>query len=170
VSPLGAVLIGALAGIVVPLGIDLLEARRIDDPIGAVAVHGFCGIFGTLSIGLFATGDFGIPGPLGADTSGGTVEGLFYGGGADQLIAQFIGSATCVIVVSIAAAALMYGVNATGLLRIGRDEELEGLDIVEHGLTAYHMEFGHGVGYTSPPGSGDLVGAMPTPDTEDAPA
>jgi Amt family ammonium transporter len=176
VNPTGAVIIGGIAGVIVPLGVDVLEARRIDDPIGAVAVHGMCGVFGTLAIGLFATGDFGIPGPLGADLSGGTVEGLFYGGGADQLIAQLIGSLTCLIVVGAAGLALMFGVKATGQLRIDRDHELEGIDIVEHGLTAYHMEFGQGVGYTSPPGSGDLVGTFRggepqgEPVTEDASA
>ena len=98
VSPFGAVLIGAIAGIVVPLGIQLLEHLRIDDPIGAVPVHVFAGIWGTLSLGLFATGQYGVPTPDGADTST-VVKGLFYGGGVDQLKAQFIGSLTCVIVV-----------------------------------------------------------------------
>ena len=69
VSPFGAICIGAIAGVVVILGIDLLEYLRIDDPIGAVPVHGFAGIFGTLSIGLWATGGYGIPGPDGADTT-----------------------------------------------------------------------------------------------------
>src|SRR5256885_5838102 len=67
VSPGGAVLIGAIAGIVVPLGVDFLEHMRIDDPIGAWPVHGLAGIWGTLSIGLFATGQFGIPTADGAD-------------------------------------------------------------------------------------------------------
>ena len=58
-------MIGAVAGIVVPLGIDFLEHLRIDDPIGAVPVHIFCGIWGTLSLGLFATGKYGIPTPDG---------------------------------------------------------------------------------------------------------
>ena len=79
VSPAGALIIGAVAGVVVPLGIDLLEWWRVDDPIGAVAVHGFAGIWGTLSLGLFATGQFGIPTADGADTST-VVKGLFYGG------------------------------------------------------------------------------------------
>jgi hypothetical protein len=54
----------------------------------------------------------------------------------------------------------MYAVNATGTLRIDRDGELEGIDIVEHGLTAYHMEFGQGMGYTSPPGAGDFAASI----------
>src|SRR4051794_23051555 len=99
VSPTGAIIIGAIGGIVVPLGVDLLEHVRVDDPIGAVAVHGFCGIWGTLAVGFFATGQFGIPGPDGADTTS-TVTGLFYGGGLDQLKAQAIGSLTAVIVVT----------------------------------------------------------------------
>ena len=61
---------------VVVLGVDFIEWLRIDDPIGAVAVHGFCGIWGTLSLGLFATGKFGVPGPTGADKSV-LVDGLF---------------------------------------------------------------------------------------------
>src|SRR5207237_4689468 len=98
VSPFGAVVIGAVAGIVVPLGVDFLEHRRIDDPIGAVPVHGFAGIWGTLSLGLFATGQYGIPTADGADKTT-KVTGLFYGGGTEQLRAQLIGSATAVIVV-----------------------------------------------------------------------
>ena len=62
-SPLGAIIIGAIAGVVVCLGVDFIEWLRIDDPIGAVAVHGFCGIWGTISLGLFATGQYGVPGP-----------------------------------------------------------------------------------------------------------
>ena len=74
------------------LGIDLLEWLRIDDPIGAVPVHGFCGIWGTLSLGLFACGRYGSTGPLSADNSA-PLKGLFYGGGTQVLMAQIIGSA-----------------------------------------------------------------------------
>ena len=70
VSPLGAVIIGGIAGIVVSRsGSTCWRPSRIDDPIGAVAVHGFCGIWGTLAVGLFATGEFGIPGPLTVPTT-----------------------------------------------------------------------------------------------------
>lgn len=154
VSPGAAILIGCVAGVIVPLGIDLLERLKIDDPIGAVPVHGFVGIWGTLSIGLFASGDFGIPGPDGADTTT-TVEGLVYGGGTSQLIAQAIGSLTVVAVVSVVAAALMFGVKAIKpiSLRVDEEGELEGLDIFEHGTPAYHVEFGHGMTYSAPLGS-----------------
>jgi Amt family ammonium transporter len=149
VSPAGAVLIGGIAGIVVPLGVDFIEWIKVDDPVGAVAVHGFAGIWGTLSLGLFATGAFGIPTPDGIDASA-TVKGLFYGGGIDQLKAQFVGSVTCVIVVGAVAMALMYLVKATGTLRVSRDGELEGLDIHEHGTPPYHVEFGQGMTYSTP--------------------
>src|SRR5438132_7229573 len=87
VSPFGAICIGAIASVVMVLAVDFVEWLRVDDPIGAVAVHGACGIFGTISLGLFATGQYGLPGATGADTSV-TVDGLFYGGGAKQLGVQ----------------------------------------------------------------------------------
>jgi Amt family ammonium transporter len=139
VSSLGAILIGAVAAIVVVLGIELMEWLRLDDPIGAVAVHGFAGIWGTLSLGLFATGHFGVPGPTGADTSA-TVTGLFYGGGFHQLWAQFFGSAIMTGATLIVAFALMYAVKATRTLRVSEEGEIEGIDIHEHGAPAYHPE------------------------------
>jgi len=154
VSPMGAVLIGAVAGIVVPLGVDFLEHMRIDDPIGAWPVHGLAGIWGTLSIGLFATGQFGIPTADGADKTT-VVTGLFYGGGTAQLRAQAIGSATCVIIVGLVALALMYAIKqlpGTWNLRLSPDGELEGMDLHEHGTAAYHVEFGQGMTYTTPAG------------------
>jgi ammonium transporter, Amt family len=175
VSPQGAVIIGAVAGIIVPLVVDLLEHLRIDDPIGAVAVHGGCGIWGTLCVGLFATGDFGLPDPVvGTAALDTPIEGLFYGGGGGQLLAQAIGSVSCIVVVSIAALALMFGlrkVPGAWNLRIAKDDELEGIDIVEHGLPAYHMEFGHGFSYTSYPGSaGPESSALgPDPDPSSGP-
>ena len=75
---------------------DALEYLRIDDPIGAVPVHMVCGIWGTVSLGLFATGAYGVPTPTGADIST-VVKGLFYGGGATQLVSQVIGSGAITI-------------------------------------------------------------------------
>ena len=91
VSPGGSILIGAVGGVVVVLGVELLEYLRIDDPIGAVPVHGLNGIWGTLSLGLFACGQFGLTGPVAADNAT-PLTGLFYGGGPKVLIAQAIGS------------------------------------------------------------------------------
>src|SRR5450755_4068692 len=89
VSPGGAVILGGIAGVIVVAGVELLEWLRIDDPIGAVPVHGICGI---LSLGFFACGKYGASGPLAPDNSA-PVTGLFYGGGMTVLIAQAIGSA-----------------------------------------------------------------------------
>jgi Amt family ammonium transporter len=165
VSPFGAVVIGAIAGIVVPLGVDLLEHWRVDDPIGAWPVHGLTGIWGTLSVGLFATGAYGIPTPDGVDTTG-VVRGLFYGGGFSQLKAQFIGSAVVVVIVSAVALTLMYAIRSVKLLRLSHNGELEGMDIYEHGTPAYHMEFGQGMTYTTLTG----VGPTKAPTPPDVPA
>jgi Amt family ammonium transporter len=136
VSPTGSFFIGLIAGLVVIWATDLLEYLRIDDPIGAVPVHLACGIWGTLSLGLFATGAYGLPTPTGADTST-VVKGLLYGGGSAQLIAQAIGSGAVVFATLAASFVLMYAVKATGTLRVSAAGELEGLDLHEHGMTAY---------------------------------
>ena len=143
VSPLGAILLGAVAGILVILGTDLLEYLRIDDPCGAWPVHGLCGIWGTLSLGLFATGQFGAPTPTGADNSAGSVvTGLFYGGGTNQLVAQLIGNASIGIGVFVVSMIMMYAVRATGTLRVSKEIEQEGLDLHEHGGVAYPEHLG----------------------------
>ncbi|MCU1345178.1 MAG: ammonium transporter, partial [Acidimicrobiia bacterium] len=158
VNGMGAIIIGLLAGIVVVYGIELIEWLRIDDPIGAVAVHGFAGIFGTLSLGFFATGQYGAPGPTGADVSA-PVKGLFWGGGWDQVIHQAYGS----IVVTVAALGvglvLMLAVKATRTLRISEAGELEGIDIHEHGAPAYHPEaaFMGGVTYSTGSAAGSVA-------------
>src|SRR5437773_3100897 len=116
VSPTGAFFIGAFAGVAVIWATDALEYLRIDDPIGAVPVHMVCGIWGTLSLGLFATGAYGLPTPTGVDATV-VVKGLLYGGGSAQLLAQAIGSASVVFATLAASVALMYAVKATGTLR-----------------------------------------------------
>ncbi|HYL58610.1 MAG TPA: ammonium transporter [Candidatus Acidoferrales bacterium] len=136
VDPEGAFLLGIVAGFVVVWGIDLLEYLRIDDPIGAVPVHAFAGIWGTLSLGLFAAGKYGAPTATGADVSS-VVTGLFYGGGLGVLKAQMIGSFSITIATFVASMALMYAVKATGTLRISTEGEIEGLDLHEHGYPAY---------------------------------
>ena len=136
VSPTGSVLLGGIAGVLVILAVDLLEYLRIDDPIGAVPVHGVCGIWGTLSLGLFASGQFGATGPLGADNSA-PLTGLFYGGGFKVLEAQFIGSACVVVATFSVAMVVMLAVNALGLLRLPPEMESYGMDLHEHGISAY---------------------------------
>jgi len=136
VDPVGAFFIGIGAGIVVVWGIDALEYLRIDDPIGAVPVHMIAGIWGTLSLGLFAAGKYGAPTPTGQDVST-VVTGLFYGGGLSTLKAQFIGSASITLATFVTSMGLMYAVKATGTLRVSPEGELEGLDLHEHGSAAY---------------------------------
>jgi Amt family ammonium transporter len=136
VSPTGAILIGAIAGVVVILGVDLMEWLRIDDPIGAVPVHAMNGVWGTLSLGFFACGKYGLPGPLAPDNSA-PLTGLFYGGGWSLLAAQFIGSLIITGTTFAVGLALMYAVKATGTLRVSKEGELEGIDNHEHGISAY---------------------------------
>jgi Amt family ammonium transporter len=136
VSPTGAILLGGIAGVIVVGGVELLEYLRIDDPIGAVPVHGICGIWGTISLGLFACGKYGSTGPLAADNSA-PLKGLFYGGGTQVLVAQLIGSATITVATFVSAYAVMKAVNAVGLLRVSQEGEVHGLDLHEHGISAY---------------------------------
>jgi Amt family ammonium transporter len=143
VSPVGACAIGAVAGVLVVLAMDLLEYLRIDDPVGAWPVHGVCGIWGTLCLGLFASGEyqatgsspFGIP----AITPGSpeALTGLFYGGGMSLLKAQCVGS-LIVCTATFASAMAMFGVlNMMGLLRVSKEGEMKGLDVDQHGISAY---------------------------------
>jgi Amt family ammonium transporter len=136
VTPTGSIFLGGIAGVIVVLGVELLEYLRIDDPIGAVPVHGFCGIWGTISLGLFACGKYGASGPAGPDNSV-AVKGLFYGGGSHVLTAQLLGSAVVTSATFAIAMAVMLAVNKFGLLRVSEEGELYGLDLHEHGISAY---------------------------------
>jgi Amt family ammonium transporter len=136
VSPTGSLAIGAVAGVIVVKGIELLEWLRIDDPIGAVPVHGMNGIWGTLSLGLFACGKYGASGPISPDNSA-PLTGFLYGGGTQVLVAQAIGSAIVTFATFGVSLVLMYAVNATGLLRVSKEGEEYGLDLHEHGISAY---------------------------------
>ena len=136
VSPTGSILIGAIAGVLVGFGLELLEWLRIDDPIGAVPVHGFCGIWGTLSLGLFACGSYGVTGSLAADNSA-PLTGLLYGGGASVLVAQAVGSLIITTATFSVSLAVMYAVKGIGILRVSLEAEEFGLDLYEHGMPAY---------------------------------
>jgi len=163
VSPVGAILLGGVAGVLVVIGVEVLEWLRIDDPIGAVPVHGFCGIWGTLSLGLFACGKYGATGPLAADNSA-PLTGLFYGGGTTVLAAQAIGSVIVTVATFSVSLLVMYSVNAIGLLRVSAEGENYGLDLHEHGIPAYPEYVISAAG--SPAG---LVGVEP-PALKGAPA
>ena len=103
VSPTGSIAIGAIAGVIMILAVDFTEWVRVDDPCGAFAVHGACGIWGTLSLGLFAVGNYC-----------GREGALLYGGNANQLIAQVKGSATIIAGTAAAGLLLMFGLKALG--------------------------------------------------------
>ena len=141
VSPTGACILGAVAGIIVILGVDLLEFVRIDDPIGAWPVHGLCGVWGTLSLGLFASGEYqptgSQPGGVPQIVSGQGLAGLFYHGGTTLLKAQCLGS-FIICASTFAVAMAVFGVlHMFKRLRITHEGELEGLDLHEHGISAY---------------------------------
>ncbi|TLU84710.1 MAG: ammonium transporter [Chlorobium sp.] len=142
VSPFGSVIIGLIAGAIVFFGIYLLEYLRIDDPVGAVPVHGMNGIFGTWAIGLFACGKYGATTPTGADNSA-PVTGLFYGGGWDVLIAQVIGNGIITLTTLFVALIVMWVINQLPYpfkLRVEPEGEtgVGGLDVFEHGAEAYN--------------------------------
>ena len=169
VSPFGAIMLGAIAGPVCALCVDLMEYLRIDDPVGAVAVHGAAGIWGTLSLGLFATGQYGAPTPTGADNSAASVvTGLFYGGGVNQLIGQAIGSAAIGGATLIGSLIMMYLVKITVGLRVTKEGELEGIDLHEHGGGAYPELVGSSHGFVLPEESQGTAAAravVPSPAT-----
>ena len=136
VSPAGSIVLGGIAGVIVVIAAEVLEYLRIDDPIGAVPVHGVCGIWGTLSLGLFASGQYGVTGPLAADNTA-PLTGLLYGGGTKVLLAQLVGSAIVTASTFTVAMIVMYAVHAMGQLRVSREGESYGLDLHEHGIPAY---------------------------------
>ena len=143
VSGAGAAVIGAVGGAVVIGAMELLEHWRIDDPVGAWPVHGACGIWGTLSLGLFASGQFQAAGssPFGVpqivEKSPEALTGLFYGGGWSVLTAQVVGSVIICTATFAAAMAMFAALNAFNLLRVSKEGEELGLDVDQHGISAY---------------------------------
>jgi len=126
VSPIAAIAIGAIAGFVVIYGVLFLDKLRLDDPVGAIAVHGFCGVWGTLAVGLFAQETLGAP-----------LNGLFYGGGMVQLGIQFLGVIACLGFVVVTMAGVFKVIDMSIGLRVSEEAELRGLDVREHGMESY---------------------------------
>lgn len=124
VSFLGAMAIGLLAGVIMTEAVHLLDAKiRVDDPVGAIAVHGVAGIWGTLALGFF-------------DTTG----GLLYGGGAEILGIQTVGILAVIAWTSLSAGLVVLAINAISPIRVSAEEEENGLDFAEHGSQAYAMQ------------------------------
>jgi Amt family ammonium transporter len=130
VSVNSALIIGLFAGLVVVCAVKLLDIVKIDDPVGAVPVHLFCGVFGTLSVGLFAQDKI-----AGVATG----NGLFMGGGTTLLFAQLQGIVAVGVYTMVVSLVFWYLIKATLGLRVSAREEEEGLDLGEHGQEAYHI-------------------------------
>ena len=127
VSPVGALLIGAVSGGLVVASVEFIDkVLHIDDPVGAISVHGVCGAWGTLSVGLFADG-----------VNDASIVGLFYGGGGTQLGIQLLGVAAVFVWVVLLSGILFGSLKAIKMLRVDEKEELMGLDIGEHGMESY---------------------------------
>lgn len=125
VSPLGAAIIGIIAGFAVVFGIEFIDkVLKIDDPVGAVGVHGVCGALGTILVGFFAVDG-----------------GLFYGGGASMLLTQVIGVVSVAAWVIVTMTIVFFIIKKTVGLRVSKQEEILGLDIEEHGLTSAYADF-----------------------------
>ena len=136
-----SLIIGAIAGVMVIFAVMFFDKIRVDDPVGATSVHLVCGVFGTLCVGLFTTSDLSgtvLNTPFGTAAAGGPTAGLFFGGGTKQLIAQLVGVLMVGAYVVPVSALFWLLIKATVGLRVSPQEEIEGLDIHEHGNEAYH--------------------------------
>ncbi len=136
----GALAAGLIGGVLVVASVALFDRRGVDDPVGAISVHGVCGAWGTLAVGLFATKADGFVATEDA--------GFFYGGGFGQLGSQAIGVLAVFVFVTIASGLVFLAIRSTIGLRVSEEEEMEGLDVREHGAPGY------GLAGASVPGSG----------------
>ena len=154
----GAIVIGIVAGLLVVFGVWLLDYKlHIDDPVGAVAVHMMNGIWGTIAVGLFATSK--APGYAIAIESGAIkAEGLFYGGGFTQLGLQLLGFVSVAAWAVVCMVIVFTVIKATIGLRASKEEEIRGLDIMEHGLSSAYAGFEFG-GMDFVDGDVDVIGS-----------
>lgn len=130
VDALGSIIIGAVAGILVVVVVELLDKKLfVDDPVGAVAVHCANGIWGTIAVGLFSTG---------ANDVG---AGLFYGGGFKQLGIQLMGFAAVAAWTVVTMTIVFFVIKKTNGLRVSAEEEIKGLDATEHNLPSAYADF-----------------------------
>ena len=114
-SPMDATLIGGISGVIIVFGVSFIDKIHLDDPVGAIAVHLFCGIWGTLAVGIF--GDLA---------------------GINQLISQLVGIISYAIICISSSLIIFFTLNKTIGIRVSIKEEIEGLDMHEHGMNAYH--------------------------------
>ena len=135
VTPVWSVVIGAIAGVLVVFAVVFFERVKIDDPVGAVSVHGVCGLWGLLSVGIFAKYDDAFLKRPDA--------GLIYGGGFDQIAVQALMAVIILAWVSVCTGILFFVLKHTIGLRVTAEEEIEGLDFLEHGIEGYANDVAH---------------------------
>ena len=136
----GAIIIGAVAGLLVCFGVWFLDYKlHVDDPVGAVAVHCLNGIWGTIAVGLFATNT--APGYAIADAAGNELVGLFYGGGFKLLGIQLLGTGSVILWTAVTITITFLLIKAIFGLRVTEEEEIIGLDATEHGLPSAYAGF-----------------------------
>ncbi len=132
VNALGALIIGSVAGILVVVAVEFIDLKlRVDDPVGAIAVHGANGIWGTIAVGLFAT----------TQAPGAEAKGLFYGGGFQLLGIQVLGVAAIIVWTAITMTVVFFAIKKINGLRVSEEEEIQGLDLPEHGLVSSYADF-----------------------------
>jgi Amt family ammonium transporter len=135
VTPVGSFFIGLIAGLVVVYGIEFIDkVLKIDDPVGAIGVHGICGALGTAMVGLFSATEYSYAGGV-------MPKGLFYGGGFKLLGIEILGVVSVIAWVSIAMLIIFTIIKKTVGLRASQEEELAGLDVSEHGLESAYADF-----------------------------
>jgi Amt family ammonium transporter len=156
VVPWAGVVIGFIAGIIVPLGVYAID-RKLDDPVGALSAHGLCGIWGTLACGIFTA-------PALAKFNAVGEAGLIYNGSFSQLGAQALGVVVVFTFVFVLSYGTFWAIKKTYGLRVSAEEEDAGLDISEHGMYGYPEQFIPApelVGYTVNPGNALREPRMP---------
>ncbi len=124
VSALSAIVIGAIAGSIVVFAVLFFDKLRLDDPVGAISVHGICGVFGTVAVGIFGDAEY--------------LKGLYGEPATPGLLTQIIGTAVISITAFLISLVTFGILKVLGGIRVSEKEELEGLDIGEHGMEAYH--------------------------------
>src|SRR3990170_685656 len=130
VSVVSSLIIGLIAGVLVVLAVIMFDKLKLDDPVGALSVHLVNGVFGTLALGFFAEDRF-MPGTTG--------DGLLFGGGTKLVTSQIMGIVGIGVFTFIVSIVAWYVIKAIFGLRVSKEEEMEGLDIGEHGVEAYHI-------------------------------
>lgn len=157
VSPVGAAIMGLIFGIVMVLAVEFFDkVAKIDDPVGAISVHGVCGALGTILLGFFSTG-----GVAEADGTLPVMQGLFYGGGFKFLGVQLLGVCSVILYVGIVITIVFQILKHTIGLRASAEDEITGLDVSEHGLLTAHAGFAMEPDTTAADYYGETMGDVP---------